>query len=396
MGGDIALMPAAVSCHEAAMAAPHRPRIAVVVDRYPCISETFIVEEMRALEAAGAELRVVTCAGPRGAGLWPELEARRTVHPRLRPCLPRGLRFALRSAAPKLAARATWVAASVASRLTDCDRIHGHFLDQPGLVAALLAARLSRPLSLSAHGRDVHVPRVDAVALCAQAERVFACAEPTAAALRKALPPRLHSRLRLRPHGVDLRRFALRAERAPGEPVRLLSVARLVAKKGLDLVVGAAAKLRADGHPVHLRIIGDGPERRRLQSQAEHLGVRLELIGAASPAAMPEALAWGDVFLLPCRRAADGDRDGTPNALLEALAVGVPAVTTSLGAQGLGGGVMVAAPEAGALAAAVAEILGSARLRRALRSEGRQVVEARFDLRATGAAWAAELLRPCA
>jgi glycosyltransferase involved in cell wall biosynthesis len=117
-----------------------------------------------------------------------------------------------------------------------------------------------------------------------------------------------------------------------GEPLRLLSVCRLVPKKGIDVVLRALAMVRSEVH-YHYRICGAGPELPRLRALTRELQLEnVDFVGPISPAAVAAELAQADVFALGTRRTPDGDRDGLPNALLEAMAAGVPVIASDAGA----------------------------------------------------------------
>ncbi len=122
----------------------------------------------------------------------------------------------------------------------------------------------------------------------------------------------------------------LKPLRASRLPLRLVSVARLVEKKGLDRQLRIYAGLKAAGVAFEARIVGDGPLRARLEKLAGHLGVaeRVTFAGQVPSHEIWEHLAWADVLLHTGVVAPSGDRDGFPNAIAEAMAAGVPVVTS--------------------------------------------------------------------
>src|SRR5262249_3450479 len=132
-------------------------------------------------------------------------------------------------------------------------------------------------------------------------------------------------------HGLDVSQFNFRPPLNvdSGEPL-ILSVARLIEKKGLDDLLSAADVLRRRGRVFRLEIIGGGPLREPLKAQAKRLGLgeRVRLPGAQAHDVVCLAYQRASVFVLPCVIASDGDRDGIPNVLLEAMASGVPVVST--------------------------------------------------------------------
>jgi glycosyltransferase involved in cell wall biosynthesis len=129
--------------------------------------------------------------------------------------------------------------------------------------------------------------------------------------------------------GLD-RLPALKPLHASRVPLRLLSLARLVEKKGLDRQLRIYAALKAAGVQFCARIVGDGPLRPRLESLAGHLGVAdlVTFVGQVPPQEVWEHLDWADVLLHTGVVAPSGDRDGFPNVIAEAMAAGVPVVTS--------------------------------------------------------------------
>lgn len=171
------------------------------------------------------------------------------------------------------------------------------------------------------------------------------------------------SKVRVLPHGVDVERFAPRARRrSRGEPLSVLTVGRLVEKKGIEDTLRAVARLRATGQDVRYEVIGEGPLRSRLEAVVGELGLGDDVVlhGARTDEEVRESMLRADVFVLTSVTAADGDEEGTPVALLEAQACGLPILST----RHAGIPEIVADGEAGHLVAerdvvAIAERLGS-------------------------------------
>jgi glycosyltransferase involved in cell wall biosynthesis len=161
----------------------------------------------------------------------------------------------------------------------------------------------------------------------------------------------------------------------------------LVEKKGLDDLLAAVEILRLRGRRLRLEIIGTGPLRERLKAQAKHLGLedRVRLLGAQPYEAVCRAYQRASVFALPCRVAADGDRDGIPNVLLEAVASGVPVVSTPV--SGIPeliecdrSGLLVEPNNPDMLADALDRVLQSPELRARLTEAARAKLDAHFSL----------------
>lgn len=130
--------------------------------------------------------------------------------------------------------------------------------------------------------------------------------------------------------GVDMERFTQRPVKAPGKPLQMISVARLTEKKGLHVAIEACRQLKARGVDFHYRILGIGPWERRLRTLIEQyqLEAFIEMPGFKPSHEVKAMLDGADVFLLPSVTGADGDMEGIPVALMEAMAVGIPVVST--------------------------------------------------------------------
>jgi len=188
--------------------------------------------------------------------------------------------------------------------------------------------------------------------------------------------------------GLD-RLPALKPLRASRVPLHVLSIARLVEKKGLDRQLRIYAALSAAGVAFTARIVGDGPLRQRLEKLAGHLGVaeKVTFVGQVAPHEVWEHLAWSDVLLHTGVVAPSGDRDGLPNAIAEAMAAGVPVVTspaagtTEAVSDGATGVVLpVDRPEA--WVEVLRRLSSDDAFCESLRHPARSWVEANFDVRA--------------
>jgi glycosyltransferase involved in cell wall biosynthesis len=337
-----------------------RGGIAVVTSGFPRRSETFAVNELLALDRAGALAGVFAtkpgdCAPPQ----------------------PGAERLAVRVLPP---GPPTEQAAALVDELRarDVAAVHGYFAHTPAEVASHAARSLGVPYGFSVHARDARkVTRTDLDTRAAAAACVIACNADAAAEVERA-----GGKAELVPHGVDLSRFRPRARRTRG-PLAVLAVGRLVEKKGFDVLIEAAAKLRAT---FRLRIVGDGPERARLAEaiQRNDLAASVELAGALTHHELPAEYAAADVFVAPSLADAAGDRDGLPNVVLEAMASGLPVVGGHVGALAtvLDGtsGLLVPPGDAAALADALELLAARSGLRAAIGQAARARVERDFDL----------------
>jgi glycosyltransferase involved in cell wall biosynthesis len=203
----------------------------------------------------------------------------------------------------------------------------------PALVGKLVAEALGIPYSFSAHARDVFVPEFRLGPLCRNARFVAVCSAGGRSRLRDLLPAAppvtlidLHHVPRVgRDEGATASRDASR--------FRIMALGRLVEKKGTDVVIRALGMARRRGLGATLHVVGDGPLRRRLAILA-----RLELgedgiifHGSRPHAEAMHLLAESDLLVLGSRTTPEGDRDGVPNSILEAMALSVPVLSTRAG-----------------------------------------------------------------
>jgi len=326
-------------------------RVAYVAYAFPVLTQTFTVREVAALRRRGLDVSVFAVRSDpdarldelardeagRATYLSPARAAvsclawlvRRPVRFLATFCRCLGGRYRDRALACRLRAPLHFaLGAELASRLAARDgttRVHAQFLDAGSTVAFVAARLLDAPFSATNH--TAYNPFL----LCAKARdasMLLSVSEFDRAALVRECGDGVAERTHVARVGIDLAPWRGLARSA--EEGRVLSVGALRAKKGHDVLIEAAAVLVRGGRPVRLRIAGAGAEERRLRALAASRRVDADFLGAASPAAVREEMSRAAAFVLACRVAENGDLDGIPVALMEAMAAGVPVVSTRL------------------------------------------------------------------
>jgi glycosyltransferase involved in cell wall biosynthesis len=255
----------------------------------------------------------------------------------------------------------------------DVDQLYIHFLHTPGSVGRYAAMLRGLPYCLSAHAKDIWTtPAWEKRAKLQGARWAVTCTATNLDHLR-AIAPSVD--IELVRHGIDLARFGPPAHR-PADPPVILCVARAVEKKGLDTLLEALARL-PDDLAWRLEHIGGGPLSGALRSQAERLAIasRVSWLGPLDQESVLQAYRRASLLTLPARVAADGDRDGLPNVIVEAMSQGLPVVSTRVSAipelveDGVNG-LLVQPGDPAALAGALERLLREPALRRQLGSAG--------------------------
>jgi glycosyltransferase involved in cell wall biosynthesis len=390
--------------------AARAPRIGVVLKGYPRLSETFVAQELAALERRGLRLALYSLRRPTDAAVHPvhaEIAAPVDYLPEYLHEAPARVLRAWTSArrlpgyAAALAAfRADFARDRTRNRVrrfgqalvlaaelpADVGYLHAHFLHTPASVARYAALMRGLPWSVSAHAKDVWTTPDweirEKLASCAWATT---CTRANAEHLRAlAADP---ARVDLVYHGLDARRFPAPPPASRlGTPVVVLAVGRTVEKKGFDDLLAALARLPAT-LDWRLEHVGGGPLLAALQAQAAALGITQRIVWHG-PLAQPQVLERyraADVFALPSRIAADGDRDGLPNVLMEAQSQRLPCVATAVSGipeliDDSRTGLLVPPRDVDALARALAALISDAGLRRRLGEAGFERTRARFDV----------------
>ena len=211
------------------------------------------------------------------------------------------------------------------------ERVHGVWAHFPGSVAYLAARLTGRPFSLAAHaGSDLYRTRAFLAEKVRAADFVATCVRGNAEMLRERAGP--GARVEWIAHGVDLARFD-GSGRAPDPDPVLITVGRLAPAKGFDDAIRALALLRSRGREATLWLVGDGPERPALEALARENGVvdQVRFLGALDHQELLPLYRRAWLLLAPSRVLANGRRDGIPNVIVEAMAMGLPCVGTRAG-----------------------------------------------------------------
>ena len=268
-------------------------------------------------------------------------------------------------------------------------RIHAHFGMGPTTVAMAVAQYLEIPFSMTIHARDLFVDTALLPAKLDKAEFVVTISEYNRRILRgMARDSRAAEKIRVLHCGIDLRSFPPRIGlKAPsGAPV-FFAVGRLVPKKGYLYLVEAAKILKDRGVPFEVRVIGGGPDDALLRRKIAELevGDRVKLEGAMPQEKLLPLLREADAFVLPCVLAQDGDQDGIPVSIMEAMAYGIPCVSTEISGipeliEDGKDGLLVPEKNPARLADALERLALDPKLREKLGQAGRKKVEASFTL----------------
>jgi colanic acid/amylovoran biosynthesis glycosyltransferase len=352
-------------------------RLAIVVSQFPCSDEVFILRELRALARRGFELTIFSLKPADGAPLHAEAvplvpSARYSPFLLSTDVLRRNLQ--LLALEPALYARLlgtivreTWrsvpflwrslavfpeaVRWGMELRDEPVDRIHAHWATHPTTAGWVMSQISKTPLSMTAHAHDIYLDQAMLAFKLRESVAVLTCTGQNLDFLRKLAPDLPDERVRLSYHGLDLDVY----KPAPAPPAifRILSVGTLLPRKGFDTLLDACALLQQGGLPFECTIVGDGSMRAALEEQAARLGLRgVTFLGRRSQEQLPELYRSASAFVLAAVHgkpssdpaspsnfakatahrpsASDLIHFGIPNVILEAMACGLPVVTTRL------------------------------------------------------------------
>ncbi len=393
-------------------------RLAYLLKKFPRLSETFILTELLSQEALGGELHIFSRRTPDDEPRHPELtHLRATIevfpkHSELDPwksLFATGqeglglsewskLRMMVHELAPLIGDRFPRLIAEAlhlrqrASEL-ELDHIHVHFATESAIVA-MLAHELGAPTySITAHAKDIYRSTVRPELL----ERLIEMSAFTVTVcdanvewVRGKVSAKAGARVRKLYNGLTLERFPYSEQGR--EPRHILSVGRLVEKKGFGVLLSALADMHRQGRSFKATIAGGGEDEQLLKDLALELGLGPEILTFTGPVdqdAVRALMKKATVFCLPCIIGDDGNRDALPTVLLEALAMGLPCISTPVTGipeildQGRVGR-LVPERDSGAVTTALCELLDAPEQRLEFARLGRTRAEELFDARSAG------------
>lgn len=398
-------------------------KVAYLLKKFPRLSETFILTELLTQERQGTEVFVFSRRAPDAEPRHADVELLRApveVLPRygaLTPweslltgagmslsgedwfelqALALDLRGIVRDRLPRVVAEALYLRQRTLE--LGVDHVHVHFASESAVVAHVLW-RLGGPsYSMTVHAKDIYSSNASAELvdrLIASSSFTVTVCDANVAYLAERVSSRARERLRRLYNGIDLDEFPFIQEgRAEGH---ILAVGRLVEKNGFDILIDALAELSETGRSFRATLVGAGQAERELRARAKLRGLSPGVLEFTGPLPLEEVrrlLARATVFCLPCLVGGDGNRDALPTVLLEALAAGLPCVSTPV--AGIPEilhygrvGRLVPERDARATAHELIALLDSSEERRHLASQGRRRAEELFDASQAGATLAA-------
>jgi colanic acid/amylovoran biosynthesis glycosyltransferase len=378
-------------------------KVGYVLKRYPRYSETFVVNEILAHEAAGlgveifalrptgdthfqdtisrvrAPVNYLPSSGVKAGDLWAALEGAVSS--------PNG--WTALEAARGEDARDVYQAALLAREAPakGVTHLHAHFSTVSTTVTRLAARFSGLPYTFTAHAKDIYHESVspeDFGRKLEDAAGVVTVSDYNLRYLRERYGPRAR-RVRRVYNGMDLRRFSNRAPLR--RPPRIVAVGRLVEKKGFGDLIEACVVLAARGRRFSCQIAGERELEEDLRARIERSGLAgtVDLIGPRPQSEIAGLIQEAAAFVAPCVVGGDGNRDGLPTVLLEAMALGTPCVSTDVTGipevlRDEETGLMVPQHAPASLADAITRLIDDPALRVRLAERARRLIETDFDI----------------
>ncbi len=394
-------------------------RVAYLLSRFPQLTETFILREMLLLCDLGLDIQVFSMLPPHSGPVHRQVQQMMPyVH--YSPFLLSGrlilaqLHYVFHSPVKYVSAfaRAVWqtyreplvllrvlllfpksVYFARQLQALEVDHIHAHFVWINGIAARIASDLTGITFSLHPHAFDLFMRDQENVRRQLElADRVVTVSQYHRSYIARLCPRWSPAEIMVVHYGLDPTEFEPCQSPPEDSTLRLVSVGRLEEKKGFEYLIEACALLADKGYSFRCSIIGKGSLRDQLQARIErhHLQNRVLLLGARDQVAVQDLYRHSDIFVLPCVIASSGDRDGMPNVLLEAMALQLPVVTTSVtGIPELvhdgRNGFLVPERNAQALADGIERLINDPALRLTFGKRGRETVLAGFDIHQTAA-----------
>jgi colanic acid/amylovoran biosynthesis glycosyltransferase len=378
--------------------------VAYLFERFPSFGQTFCYREVAELERQGATVHVFSIRRPADEPPqdWDQHLVDRVHYlPEEKPLVAKVDRILKSNAVSKesRAAVESWGRQSDFLRLYQAiyiglrlqerglRHVHAHFAGMAARTAYWISQFFGLPFSFTAHANDIFAPRdfvVSLPKLMESASAIVTVSDYAVGMLRERYPASAAKIHRVY-NGVALSRFP-QTDFAASPPV-IVSVGRLIEKKGFGDLISACALLRSRGHRFECRIIGEGPleESLRAQIAAAGLGNCVMLTGPLPQIEVVSQLSHATLFALPCTRESDGGMDNLPTVIMEAMAAGLPVISTPLAGvpemvePGVTGE-LVPERDPAALCAAIERLLADPERARTLGARGREMAREKFSI----------------
>ena len=396
-----------------------KPVIGYLLKTFPKLSETFILNEILELERQGLNLHIFSLRRSQDRHHHPalsQLQAPVTYLPSLLPewhhdeetqLVENQIAWGRRDPGQLMAALQFYCDRPETRRFNEflqgcylatelehlgIEHLHVHFANIPTATAEIAQHFSGVPFSITAHAKDIYLTEPAALdRRLRSAEFVLTCTDYNRRYLDSISTS--DTPIHLSYHGIDLSRFTHSPDVATSQvppsarPLQLLSVGRFCEKKGFAYLLDACKQLQVARVNFHCNLVGYGPLQAALKAQIQALDLteRVTLVGQLTQDQVIEQYRQADVFVLPCLVTDDGDRDGIPNVLLEAMALGLPVVSTAISGltelvQSGQNGLLIPEKDVAALTAALRQLSQEADLRQRLGQAGRRTVYQNFTL----------------
>jgi glycosyltransferase involved in cell wall biosynthesis len=264
--------------------------------------------------------------------------------------------------------------------------IHAHFANYPTDIAMLVSTFTGIPFSFSAHAHDIYVNPQELTQKISRSKFVTTCTQYNKKYLDKLVSTSEKDKIHRLYHGVDLAYWQSDLPQNRQNRKQILFIGRLIEKKGVIYLLEAVELLKKKKQAIRLVIVGKGKEEQKLKNfcHSHELSDDITFLGRQNPLQIKKLFACSDIFVLPSIIASNGDRDGIPNVILEAMASGLPVVSTPVSGiteviQQEYNGLLVQERDASQLADSIFALTNDETLRNSLRNNGLHTVSQKFD-----------------
>ena len=379
----------------------NREVLAYVFERFPKFSQTFCYREIAELFRQGIRPAIFSLRGPDFGPetTWdraiistvhqlPEGDAFARLANEAATSLPKPIRRTLHEWRGKPDSLRLHQATYIGTRLQKLRvrHVHAHFAGMAARTAFWIKKFFGIDYSVTVHANDIFVPanfEIGLSKILSSASAVIAVSDFAANQLRERLPENARRVYRIY-NGIDCAQFKP-AQFEP--PPLILSIGRLISKKGFDVLIDACALLRQRGHEFRCEIIGEGPLVGELQGRIHRQDLRehMHLTGPKTQAEIAARLSKATVLALPCRIDPDGAMDNLPTVVMEAMASALPVVSTNVGGvsemvRDGETGLLVAQNDPAAAADALSRLINDIELARSFGGTGRKRAEEFFSI----------------